>query len=121
MSDAFGDRKKSFEAKYKMDQELQFKVEARRNKMLGEWLADEYGMGEAQKKEYAASVIYADMEKPGIEDVVEKVMADIAEHSASISEQDVRAKIEVLEAIAKEQLEAEYPEPLGPDHERVGG
>ncbi|MBT4888381.1 MAG: DUF1476 domain-containing protein [Rhodospirillales bacterium] len=120
MSDAFEDRKKSFEAKYKMDQELQFKVEARRNKMLGEWLADEFGLGKASKKEYAASVIYADMEKPGIEDVIEKVMADIAEHRVSISEQDVRSKMEALEITAKEQIEGEYPEPLGPDHERVG-
>ncbi len=120
MSDVFNDRKKSFEAKYKMDEELEFKVGARRNKLLGEWLADKFGMTSDQKVDYARAVVMVDLDEPGIEDVMRKVMADIAEHGVNVSEQDVRAKISELEGVAAEQIRGEYPEPLGSDHEKVG-
>ena len=120
MSDAFKDRGKSFEAKNKMDEELIFKVEARRNKLLGEWLADKFGMTSGEKGEYARAVVMVDLEEPGIEDVMRKVMADIAERGADVSEQDVRGKLAELEAVAVTQVRDEYPEPLGDDHEKVG-
>ncbi len=120
MSDVFNDREKSFEAKYKMDEELAFKVAARRNKLLGEWLADKFGMTSDQKADYAHTVVMADLDEPGIEDVVRKVMADVTEHGADVAEQDVRNKISELEAVAVEQIRGEYPEALGGDHERVG-
>lgn len=120
MSDAFSDREKSFEAKYKMDEELAFKVEARRNKLLGEWLADKFGMPSDEKADYAKSVVMADLDEPGIEDVVGKVMADIGERGVDVSEQDVRAKISELDGVAAEQLRSDYPEALGDDHEKVG-
>jgi hypothetical protein len=65
-------------------------------------------------------VIYADMEKPGSDDVVEKVMADIATHGVDISEADVRSKMEVFEATAKKEIEAEFPDALDSDHEGAG-
>jgi len=120
MSDVFSNREKGFEAKYKMDEELAFKVEARRNKLLGGWLADKFGMTSEQSAEYASSVVMADLDEPGMEDVIRKVMADITERDAGISEQDVRNKISELEAIAVEQIRGEYPDPLGDDHEKVG-
>jgi len=120
MSDVFSDRGKSFEAKYKMDEELAFKVGARRNKLLGEWLADKFGMSSDEKTAYASSVVMSDLDEPGIEDVVRKVMADIKDHGVAVSEQDVRARITEFEAVAVEQLGGDYPEALGGDHEKVG-
>ena len=107
MSDAFKDREKGFEAKYKLDQDLAFKAEARRNRLLGEWLAERFGMTSDETKDYAKSVVAADFDEPGIEDVMRKVMADIAERGVDISESDVRVKIEELNAVAAQQVRAE--------------
>ena len=104
MADVLDQREKGEERKYQMDQELQFKAEARRNRLLGEWLAGEYGMGPAETEEYAKAVVIADLDEPGIEDVMRKVMADIAEKGTDISEDQVRAKISELDSVAIEQL-----------------
>ena len=62
---------------YKMDQETEFKVEARRNKLLGLWLAEKLGLPQSQHDSYAQEVIIADLEEPGVEDIIRKVMKDI--------------------------------------------
>ncbi|NQV45256.1 MAG: DUF1476 domain-containing protein [Rhodospirillales bacterium] len=120
MSDAFSDRGKSFEAKYKMDEELAFKVHARRNKLLGEWLADKFGMTSGEKSDYATAVVMSDLDEPGIEDIIRKVMADITDRAVDVSEQDVRRRLVELEAVAVEQLSSDYPAPLSGDHVKVG-
>ena len=79
MSDVFDDRGRGFEAKYKQDQELEFKITARRNKLFGEWLAGEFGLQGDEVGAYAKEVIIADLDEPGDEDIIRKVMADIAE------------------------------------------
>jgi hypothetical protein len=107
MSDAFSDREKGFEAKFKLDAEAEFKIEARRNKLLGLWLAREYGLVDSEAEAYAKEVIISDMDEPGIEDVVRKVMADIEKHDASITEEQVRAKIAELDSIAAQQYQDE--------------
>ena len=104
MSNVINERERGEERKFEMDQEMQFKVEARRNKLLGYWLAGEFGMGPAETEEYAKEVIIADLEEPGIEDVVRKIMADISERSIDISVDLVRKKIAELEAEATQQL-----------------
>jgi len=104
MSDVMNDRERGEERKYQMDQDLQFKAEARRNKLLGQWLAGEFGMGPAETDEYAKAVVIADLDEPGIEDVMRKVMADIAEKGSAISEDQIRAKISELDAVAMQQL-----------------
>ncbi len=104
MSDAFSDREKGFEAKYKQDQDFDFKVEARRNKLLGLWLAEKFGKPESECEAYAKEVVIADMDEPGIEDVMRKVMADIAAHNAAVTEAEVRAKISELGSVARQQL-----------------
>ncbi len=104
MSDAFRDREKGFEAKYKQDQDFDFKVEARRNKLLGLWLAEKFGKSGSEQDAYAKEVVVADMDEPGIEDVMRKVMADIAAHKAAITEDQVRAKITELNSVAHRQL-----------------
>ena len=99
------ERKKAFENKYAHDAELKFKVDARRNKLLGLWLAPQIGQDDAAA--YAKTVVIADLEEDGDEDVMRKVMADIAAASASVSEDDVRGKLTELGAVAKEQIMAE--------------
>ena len=107
MSDVMNDRERGEERKYQMDQEMQFKVDARRNKLLGQWLAEAFGMGPAETTEYAKAVVMADLDEPGIEDVVRKVMADIDERGTDITEDQVRAKIFELDGVAVEQLREE--------------
>ena len=104
MSDAFQDRKKSFEAKYKQDQELEFKVSARRNKLFGEWLAGELGIQGDGVSAYAKEVILADLDEPGDEDVIRKVIADIAANNVEIAEEVVREKLSEMETLARAQL-----------------
>ena len=115
MSDAFHDREKSFEAKYKQDQELEFKITARRNKLLGEWLAGELGIEDDAVEAYAKDVVIADLEEPGDEDVIRKVMADIAEENLEITEAAIRGKLTELEAVARGQLLGDVSEPLDTD------
>ena len=107
MSDVMNDRERGEERKYQMDQEMQFKVDARRNKLLGQWLAEAFGMGPAETKEYAKAVVIADLDESGIEDVMRKVMADIDERGTDITEDQVRAKIFELNGVAVQQLREE--------------
>lgn len=120
MSDALHDREKGFEARQKLNDELKFKAEARRNKKTGLWLAEKMGISGVEADAYAKSVVLADLEEAGDADVVGKVMADIAEKGLSLSEADVRAQMAIFFAQAVQELNGEYPEPLGNDHERVG-
>ena len=100
----FDDRDKGFESKYKRDQETEFKVVARRNKLLGLWLAEKMGLSESEAQAYAKEVVASDFEEAGHEDVVRKVMADIGEKGLTISEKDVRAQMEDLLTTAHEQI-----------------
>ncbi|MBT6094317.1 MAG: DUF1476 domain-containing protein [Rhodospirillaceae bacterium] len=121
MSDAFEDRGKSYEAKYKQDQELAFKVQARRNKLLGLWLAGKFSIEGEAAAAYAKDVVIADLDEPGDEDVIRKVMADIAEHGVDISEDTIREQLETLESAAFEQVKLEFPEALSGDHQGTAG
>ena len=73
---SFNDREKAFEDKYKHDQDLQFRVEVRRNKLLGLWVAEMLGLSGADAEAYAKEVVSADFEEPGDADVVRKILAD---------------------------------------------
>lgn len=100
----FDDRENAFEAKFAHDEEMKFKAEARRNKLLGLWAAGLMGKSEAEAADYARAVIKADFEEAGHEDVVRKVAADLAD----LSDVDtVRAKMDELLAVAKAQLMTE--------------
>lgn len=99
------ERKKAFENKYAHDAELKFKVDARRNKLLGLWLAPQIGQDDAAA--YAKTVVIADLEEDGVDDVMRKVMADVKAADASVTEAEIRAKITELDAVAKEQIMAE--------------
>ena len=96
---SFEDRKKSFEKKFAHDQELQFKVSARRNKYLGEWVSQILDYNSDQEKEYVQSVIKADFAEAGDEDVFRKIKEDLKEKN--ISDEELRKKMDELNEKAK--------------------
>ena len=95
----FDERKKSFEKKFAHDEELQFKVSARRNKYIGEWASKILGYNPDQEKEYIQSVIKADFAEAGDDDVFRKVKEDLKDHN--ISDEDIRKKMDELNEKAK--------------------
>ena len=97
----FDDRENAFENKYAHDAEMQFKAEARRNKLLGLWAAELMGKSSEAAAEYAKEVIKADFEEAGDEDVYRKVSGDLGDLA---SETDIRSKMVELMAMAKKQL-----------------
>jgi hypothetical protein len=100
----FDEREKGFEQKYKHDQELQFKVNARRNKLLGLWAAEQMGITGGAADAYAKEVVAADFERPGDSDVIEKVVKDLKAKGKSVTELQIRRQLEQFFAIAKEQI-----------------
>lgn len=103
----FNDREKSFEKKFEKDQELQFKVNARRNKLLGLWAAGLMGKSGADAEAYAKEVVVADFEKPGDSDVIAKLMKDLAAAGKPTEEHTVRKQADRLLDDAKKQLMTE--------------
>ena len=103
----FDKREKVFEDKYKHDQELQFKVEVRRNKLLGLWVAELLGLSGADAEAYAKEVVKADFEEPGDADVIRKIQGDAAPKNLDLSEHRIRKKMEEVTVIAKEQIMTE--------------
>lgn len=100
----FDDRETAFEAKFAHDSEMQFRAEARRNKLVGLWAAELMGKTGEAADAYALEVVSADFEEAGDEDVVRKVVADLA---GKASADVVRAKLKELLPVAKAQLLAE--------------
>jgi len=100
----FDERKKSFEKKFAKDQELQFKVAARSNKYLGEWVSSKLGKNNDQKIEYIQEIIKADMEEAGSEDVFRKVKKDFEEASINIEDSEIRNQMEKALSSAKEDF-----------------
>ena len=103
----FDDREKAQEAKFAHDGELRFKAEARRNKLLGMWAAEQMGMSGEGAKAYAAEVVNADFAEAGEEDVFKKVAADLKAKGSSVSVAAIRGKMAELMASAREQVLAE--------------
>ena len=98
----FDDRQKSFEKKFVHDEELQFKVSARRNKYLGQWASQILGYDQEKEKEYIQAVIKSDFEEAGDEDVFRKLKSDLADHN--ISDEEIRKKIDELNEKAKSEF-----------------
>ncbi len=103
----FNNREKAFEDKYKHDQDLQFKVDVRRNKLLGLWVAELLGLSGADADAYAKEVVSADFEEPGDADVVRKVLGDTEPKILDLNEHRLRKKMDELLAVAKEQIMSE--------------
>jgi hypothetical protein len=107
MSGAFDDRQKGFENKWVHDEELRFKVFARRNKLLGLWAAAQMGLSEADAEAYGKDVVKADFEKPGEEDVFEKIHRDLLAKGLNVSDHTIRRTMEELLQTAKEHIRTE--------------
>jgi hypothetical protein len=104
---SFDERESSFENKFKHDKELEFKATARRNKLLGLWAANLLGIHGADAETYAKSVVKADFEKPGDQDVVDKLMADFKERGVDMSDHRLRKQMSELMHTAVDQIRAE--------------
>ncbi|WP_170557455.1 DUF1476 domain-containing protein [Ruegeria atlantica] len=100
----FDERENAFEAKFAHDEEMQFKAQARCNKLLGLWAAEKLGKSGDDADAYAKTVVIADMEEVGHEDVVRKVSADLG---ALSSDDEIRAKMAELLPEAKSQVLSE--------------
>ena len=98
----FDEREKSFEKKFAHDEELQFKISARKNKYLGEWASKIFGYKDDKEKEYIQSIIKADFAEVGDEDVFRKVKADLKDHK--ISDEEIRKKMDELNEKAKSEF-----------------
>ena len=97
----FDERQRSFESKFAHDEDVKFKATARRNKLLGLWAAGLLGKTGEDAEAYSKEVVRADFEEAGHEDVVRKLRADLGD---KVDEQTIRAKLDEMLLVAKEQL-----------------
>lgn len=100
----FNDRQKAFENKFARDAELQFKVTARRNRLVGEWAAEKMGKTGDDIAAYAKEVVEADFEEAGDEDVIRKILADFEAANADIDDSAIRDALEENMAEARRQF-----------------
>ena len=100
----FEEREKSFEKKFQMDEELQFKIAARSNKYLGEWASSMLGKNEEDKKNYIQEIIRSDLEEAGQEDVFRKIKKDFQAASITVEETEIRDQMEKALLRAKEDF-----------------
>ena len=102
----FDDREDAFEKKYALDEELQFKANARCNKLLGLWAAEKLGLYGAEAEAYAKTVVMADFAESGDDDVFRKIRDDFNVKSIAVTDQQIRAVMSELLAKAVEQIKA---------------
>ena len=103
----FDKREEGFERKFAHDEELRFKAEARRNKLLGLWAAELMGLSGDEAQSYAKEVVKADFEEPGDEDVFRKVRGDFDAKGIEQSDHQIRRTMDELMQTAMEQIENE--------------
>jgi hypothetical protein len=103
----FNEREKSFEKKFAMDEELKFKSEARRNRLLGQWAAEKLGLSGAAVDDYVKSVLKADLAQKGDNDVFEKLKKDFQDKGVAVSDVDLRKTMGEFLTSAVRQIEAE--------------
>ena len=101
----FDDRKDAFEKKFAHDEELRFKAMARRNKLLGLWAAEKLGKSGTDAESYAKSVVMADFQEAGDDDVLRKVKADLEAGGVSMGEGELRGRMTELLARAVEEVQ----------------
>lgn len=100
----FKDREKAYEAKFAQDEELRFKVEARRDKKLGLWLAEKMGKTSEEAENYAKEVVISDLKEAGDEDVIAKVMADIEAAGLDITREQIVEKLSEYMVLAAAEM-----------------
>ena len=97
---SFNDRERAFEAKFAHDEDMKFRMMARRNRLLGQWAAEKMGLSEAEAESYAKDVIRADFEEAGDEDVIRKLLGDLTAAGVECDDASIR------EAVAHKEVEA---------------
>lgn len=102
----FNDRERAEEKKFQLDQELEFKAQARRAKLVGLWAAKLMGLEDGPAEDYAKSVVMADLEEAGEEDLFRKIRGDLDMHSVQLSDHQLRAKMEEALAEARASVKA---------------
>ena len=102
----FDQRKDAYENKFAHDEELRFKATARRNKLLGLWAANKLGKGGADADAYAKSVVLADFEEAGDDDVLRKVKADFAAGGVAVADDEIRRTMTELLIKAADEIQA---------------
>lgn len=100
----FDDREKGFESKFALDQDQEFRAMARRNKLLGLWAADKMGLSPDSAEDYAKAVVRADFEQPGDEDVFRKVAGDFKGSGMTVSDSEIRSKMDELASQARDLI-----------------
>jgi hypothetical protein len=103
----FKDRERAEEAKFAMDEDTAFRVAARRNRLLGEWAAAKMGLTPEETEAYRKSVVQADFEEAGDEDVIRKVLGDLVAAGQDVDEATIRAVLEEMAVEARRQLMGE--------------
>ena len=103
----FKDRERGEEAKYAHDEDMAFRVAARRNRLLGQWAAEKMGLTAEETAGYASEVVQADFEEAGDEDVIRKVLGDLVGAGCDVDEAEVRSALEQKAVEAKRQLMSE--------------
>jgi hypothetical protein len=106
MATTFDKREEGFEKQFAHDEELRFKATARRNKLLGLWVAEKLGKSGPDADAYAKEVVMADFEEAGDDDVVRKVRKDLDEKKIAVNDQDIKKTMVDLMAQAIEQIKA---------------
>lgn len=104
MMTAFDDRERAFEAKFARDEDIAFRITARRNKLLGQWAAAKMGLTPEETDAYAKAVVQADFEEAGDEDVIRKLLGDMLAANVEIDDATVRRAIEEQTVEARRQL-----------------
>ncbi len=102
----FDEREKAFEKKFAMDQDLKFRAEARRNRLLAEWAAQKLGIMGAELDEYVKAVRKADLAEKGDDDVFRKVKKDFADKGMTVADSEIRAKMGEFLANAVRDIES---------------
>jgi len=100
----FDDRERAFEAKYARDEEMQFRILARRNRLLGERAARQMGLSEAETESYAKDVIRSDFEEAGEHDVIRKLLGDLTAAGVDCDEDEIRQALRNKEVEARRQI-----------------
>ena len=100
----FDEREKSFEKKFAKDQELQFKVSAKRNKYLAEWASSKLGKNDEEKQNYIQEIIKADLEEAGDEDVFRKIKKDFEKSAISMDDSEIRNQMSLALERAKKNF-----------------
>lgn len=103
----FDDRKRGEELKFSVDQATQFKVDARRNKLVGLWAADLLGLTGDDAEAYAKTVVIADLEEPGDEDLIRKVLGDFDAKGVDKTREDILRQLQAMAPVALEQIKSE--------------